>query len=356
MAKILIALDNGHGLNTPGKRTPIFSDGTKSSYTGKNFMHEWEFNRRVVQLLKLELERFGFAVIEVSPTEADTPIEKRCQVANNAGAQLYVSIHANALKDGIWGNPEGIETLTYGSGESLRIGKIIQKQLISATGLRDRGMKDGSWLGVVKGTKMPAILTENGFMDNIREAKLLLSEDYRKKVAVAHAKGICEVFGVKYVGDKPAYATIPTTVNGVSVPGIVVGNYVSLHWKALDMVGNKKYTYQFYNNNKSVKFTINGKEIDGTLYNGDSYIRYDYINPDFIVTKVGDGFDFSFKQPEVVIPIEKPTTTPVKDSIDVLVDNGIIKSPEYWRGLLAGNVTFNKDYFKQLLDNVAGKL
>jgi N-acetylmuramoyl-L-alanine amidase len=66
--KILIALDNGHGLNTPGKRTPKFKDGTKSTYTKKDFMHEWEFNRGVVKRMKPLLERKGFQVIEVSPT------------------------------------------------------------------------------------------------------------------------------------------------------------------------------------------------------------------------------------------------------------------------------------------------
>jgi N-acetylmuramoyl-L-alanine amidase len=46
---------------------------------------------------------------------------------------------------------------------------------------------------------MPAILSENGFMDNKREALLMINKDFQKEVAVDHAKGICDYLGVKYV-------------------------------------------------------------------------------------------------------------------------------------------------------------
>lgn len=374
MSKIIIALDNSHGLNTLGKRTPIFTDGIKSSYTGLNFMHEWEFSRRVVQLLKIELERCGLIVIEVSPTENDTSIEKRCQIANNAGANLYVSVHANADK-GIWGNANGIETLTYGSGESLRIGQIIQRHLITDTGLRDRGMKDGSWLGVVQGTNMPAVLTENGFMDNLIEAKLLLSEQYRQKVAVAHAKGICEAFGVKYIPgvqsivvSNGTYRSVKATVEGKEVPAIIVGDYVYVHWCSLDIVGNKDYNYKFSDNDTKVKFVINGKEVESVLYEGNSYILFSKIHK-YIEWELKNGVYIFYipKQQPAPAPTTQQVQQPVvntqvepkqatKDSIDILVEKGIINTPEYWRGLLEGTQQFNKDYLKILLDRVAAKL
>ena len=194
----LIALDNGHGLNTAGKRTPKWTDGTTSIYTRKNFMHEWEFNRGVVKRLKTELERNGFRVLEVSPTEDDTPIRTRCSEANVADADIFVSVHANALSN-VWNDRvKGIETLTSGKGDSLRLGTIVQKHMVNDTGLVNRGLKDGKWLGVVKGTKMPAVLVEGGFMDNPHEARLLNSNEYREVIAKALAKGICEYYGVDY--------------------------------------------------------------------------------------------------------------------------------------------------------------
>jgi N-acetylmuramoyl-L-alanine amidase len=194
----LIALDNGHGIRTPGKRTPKWTDGTKSIYTKNDFMHEWEFNRGVVKRLKVELERNGFRVLEVSPTDIDTSIIRRTRAANLAKADIYVSVHANALGN-VWNEKvNGIETLTSGKAESLALGKILQKHMVWASGLRDRGLKDGSWLGVVKGTHMPAVLVECGFMDNPAEAKMLNMSEYRQQMAVALCKGICEYYNVVY--------------------------------------------------------------------------------------------------------------------------------------------------------------
>ena len=194
----LIALDNGHGLNTAGKRTPKWTDGTTSIYTKKSFMHEWEFNRGVVKRLKIELERNGFRVLEVSPTEQDTPLMQRCKLANNAKADLFVSVHANALGN-LWNEQvKGVETLTSGKGESLRLGTIVQKHMVNDTGLVNRGLKDGKWLAVIKYTKMPSVLVEGGFMDNPAEARLLNSNEYRDVFAKSLAKGICEYYGVVY--------------------------------------------------------------------------------------------------------------------------------------------------------------
>jgi N-acetylmuramoyl-L-alanine amidase len=198
MSRKLIALDNGHGIKTPGKRTPKWTDGTVSLYTKKDFMHEWEFNRGVVKRLKPLLETNGFDVLEVSPTDVDTGLMKRVKLANNAKADIFVSVHANALGNTWNERVNGIETLTMGSGSGLKLGKILQKHLVWATGLRDRGMKDGSWLAVVKYTKMPAALVECGFMDNPAEAKMLNMAEYRMICARALAQGICEYYGVTY--------------------------------------------------------------------------------------------------------------------------------------------------------------
>lgn len=196
----LIALDDGHGMETAGKRTPKTPEG--------KVMKENEFNSRVVELLDAHLKRCGFKTLLVAPTDADTSLSERVKKANNAKADLYLSVHANA-NTGKWGSWGGIETYTWGKGESLRIGKIIHKYLLQGTQLRDRGVKDGSWLYVIKNTKAPAVLAECGFMDNLYEARLLISEAYRQETAEELARAVCEAFGVKYVS--PAPAKKPTT-------------------------------------------------------------------------------------------------------------------------------------------------
>lgn len=190
----LIAIDDGHGMNTPGKRTPT---GIKSPETGKNFMHENEFNRAVKKYLDKHLRASGFKTLLVAKGDSDVPLATRVKRANDAKADFYISIHANA-NTGKWGTWGGTETYTWGSGQSLVIGRIIHKHLMKGTPLRDRGVKNGSHLYVIKNTKMPAVLVECAFMDNKEEAKLLISDSFRRECAKEIAMGICEAFGVKF--------------------------------------------------------------------------------------------------------------------------------------------------------------
>jgi len=204
----LIALDDGHGMETAGKRTPTFADGTKSTETGKPFMHENEFNRAVVRKLDAHLKRCGFRTLLVAPTDIDTPLKTRTDTANNAKADLYISVHANALT-GAWGSAKGIETFYYvGRTESKRAGEIIHRSLMRGTSFVDRGVKTGD-LHVVRETKMPSVLVECGFMDNDREARLLMSDAYRSECAEEIARGICEYFGVIYVEESKEDVSMP---------------------------------------------------------------------------------------------------------------------------------------------------
>lgn len=201
MAKKLYMLDDGHGMNTAGKRTDKFPDGTKSPDTGKNFMHENEFNRAVVKYLAKHLNASGIATIESAPTDADTPLQDRTKLADAKNVDAIVSVHANALT-GIFGKGgRGIETFVWmgGNGASERLGRAIHKELIKGTSLIDRGVKNGNHLYMIKTPKAPAVLVECGFMDDLREAKLLLSDAYRRECAEEIARGICNHEKVKFV-------------------------------------------------------------------------------------------------------------------------------------------------------------
>lgn len=191
---MLVATDNGHGQETLGKRTPPFPDGS--------VMKENTFNRAVVGYLIVELERNGFETVNVAPEMTDTALSVRTTRANNAGADIYISVHANAYGSG-WNDANGIETLVYRIGDNgqTQLAKLVQAKLIAETGLKDRGVKERTDLAVLRDTKMPAILCECGFMTNIDEAKLLVSDDYRRKVARAICKGVCAYYGKKYVAE-----------------------------------------------------------------------------------------------------------------------------------------------------------
>ena len=77
-------------------------------------------------------------------------------------------------------------------------GGKVHEALIEACGRKNRGVKKSADLYVLRATKMPAVLIEGGFMTNREEAKLLLSEEYRKQCAEGICKGVCSYFGVTY--------------------------------------------------------------------------------------------------------------------------------------------------------------
>lgn len=198
MRKYLIALDDGHGMTTAGKRTPSIPE------LGGRVIHENEFNREVVKYLDIELKRCGFNTLLVAPTDADTSLSARTNLANSKNADAYISIHYNAF-DGKFDDydPEGLSVHIYPkSVEGRKLAECVLKYLKEGTSQKNRGIKENNF-HVLRETKMVAILSENGFMDNKREALLMLNVDFQKEVAKEHAKGICDYFGVKYV-EEPA--------------------------------------------------------------------------------------------------------------------------------------------------------
>lgn len=187
----LIALDDGHGKGTPGKRTPLFEDGS--------YMEENAYNKAVVQILEELLKKCGFDVLLVAPEESDTPLETRVKRANDAGADVYVSIHANAYGND-WNSANGVESWVYDKADqkTMIIAEAIHSEVIRALGRKNRGIKKSSDLYVLRRTKMPAILIEGGFMTNREEAVLLRSENYRMKTAEGICRGLCAYYGIAF--------------------------------------------------------------------------------------------------------------------------------------------------------------
>ena len=169
-----IIIDAGHGPHTPGKRSP---DG----------MREFEFNQETALFLKPLLPG---DVQFVHHNKRDVPLQERVRKANNAKADLYVSIHANAFGTG-WSSAQGIETYIHSSrpAKAMAIAQAVQHELIHATGRRSRGVKTADFY-VLRHTQMSAILVEAGFMTHREEARLLRTASYRKTCALAIATAV----------------------------------------------------------------------------------------------------------------------------------------------------------------------
>jgi N-acetylmuramoyl-L-alanine amidase len=180
-----IMIDAGHGPNTPGKRSP---DG----------MREFEFNSRVADVMKAELAKYeGVTVYFAHDHKRDVPLKERTDRANALKVDLYFSIHANANtgKMGAWG---GIDTFIYTTNPAgaRKLAEVVQRNLIAATGLRDRGVKTQNF-HVLRETNMTALLVEHGFMDSTTDLPKLKSDNYRVLCAKTNVKSIAEVYGLK---------------------------------------------------------------------------------------------------------------------------------------------------------------
>lgn len=178
-----IVIDAGHGYQTPGKRSP---DG----------MREYEFNRVVANYSKKMLE--DYEEVEVFFTHSDdrdVPLKERTIRANQLNADIFVSIHANALGAGGWNNGNGIGTFVYISkpSEACDVAKVIQNRLVDMTGRKNRGVKTADFQ-VLRDTKMSSILCECGFMTDRKEAALLKTDLYRKTCAEAIVIGLVDYY------------------------------------------------------------------------------------------------------------------------------------------------------------------
>lgn len=178
--EICIVLDAGHGGRDPGT---LWKD-----------VYEKDINLAIAKKLEQLLKDAGYQVIMTRDEDVSVSLEERVQTAQEKQADVFVSIHQNALeKDNV---TSGIEIYCSGKNKrSVDLVEQIHSRLIDKTGAVDKGMKTDSDFYVVDNTTMPSCLIETGFITSTEERERLLDEDYQKKVAQAIADGIMEFLG-----------------------------------------------------------------------------------------------------------------------------------------------------------------
>ncbi len=189
MNKYLWILDAGHGINTKGKRSPVWKDGSQ--------LFEWEFNRAIVERIASKCNQLGIHHHILVPEDNDVPLSERCNRANQLKSKLpkiVVSVHGNAA--GVE-QANGYEVWTSpGKTKSDQVATVFYNQIKKLTDLKmRRDNSDGdpdkeSRFYILIHTKMPCILTENGFFTNEKECRLMLSDDYQNLIAEAHVQAM----------------------------------------------------------------------------------------------------------------------------------------------------------------------
>lgn len=186
-----ILIDNGHGANTPGKRSP---DRT---------FFEWKFNREISIPLVAELKRLGYdAERIVTEDYQDVTLVERVRRVNawckKLGKEnvILVSVHANAAGNGGWYNARGFSVFVC--EKCSERSKRLAQTLYAAAYARDlKGNRsipaNHYWTAnfyIIKNTLCPAVLTENLFYDNKEDLAILKSDEGKKLIVELHLEGI----------------------------------------------------------------------------------------------------------------------------------------------------------------------
>ncbi len=183
-----IVLDAGHGGIDPGA---VSSQG----------ILEKDITLAIAKELERLLSRAAVFVIMVRHGDYDLAdssethllnrkrqdLERRVRIAEEARADLYISIHANFFPSPIWSGAQTFYSEQDAAGE--RLAKSIQAELVKRLGPNRRAAKAGNFR-VLRDTSMPAALVEVGFLSNPKEAQLLADPAYQRKVAEAIFAGL----------------------------------------------------------------------------------------------------------------------------------------------------------------------
>jgi N-acetylmuramoyl-L-alanine amidase len=251
---LVVALDPGHGGKFP-------HDGAH----GPRGVVEKNVALAVALKLKALLEAQGATVVLTREDDADVPLPQRAQIANEAGADLFLSIHCNSMEtredrlvtrgvETYFLSPDATDAeakmlaemenggpgalpvpkkddplsgiladlaLGQARNDSAELARIVHHQMIRGTWATSRGVRQAPFL-VLSGTRMPSALVEIGFISHPQESRQLAKEKYQARVAQALAESVRE-FAEKVLARRlyagPAARTIPVASSGVPTSG-----------------------------------------------------------------------------------------------------------------------------------------
>lgn len=190
-----VLIDNGHGENTPGKRSP---DGR---------LMEWAYTREIADMVVFELRKKGIDAERIVKEDTDVPLSERCRRTNEiyrkAGKKaILISIHCNAAGSGAsWMNARGwsVFVSNNASVNSKKLANCLA-EVAECIPVPVRKPMPGQlyWeqnLAICRDTNCPAVLVENFFQDNKEDVEYLMSADGKQNVVRIHVDGI-----IKYLG------------------------------------------------------------------------------------------------------------------------------------------------------------
>jgi N-acetylmuramoyl-L-alanine amidase len=197
----IVVIDPGHGGINGG--TISATDHRPE----KEFTLDWA--RRIQPLLEQE----GWQVLLTRTNDVDVALSNRVSAAESCHADLFISLHFNSVAPDQ--KPVGLATfcltptglpsnVTRGypdflslnfpnnafDAQNLQLAERLQRSLLHASGMEDRGVNRARFIGVLRGQRRPAVLIEAGFLSNPGEARRIETPEFRQKLAVAVAAAL----------------------------------------------------------------------------------------------------------------------------------------------------------------------
>jgi N-acetylmuramoyl-L-alanine amidase len=213
-------IDPGHG-------------GEKEGAVGPTGLREKELTLQIARRVAARLRRVGAKAVLTRSGDLAVALAQRAGLANAVGADLFVSIHLNAMPGANRARAHGVETYflsadasdasatavaarenadrlagepepagddpvagilqdladTDALSESSRLAYALHERLVTTLGAEDRGVKQAPFY-VLAGARMPAVLLEVGFVSNAAEGQRLATAAYQERVAQAVVDGI----------------------------------------------------------------------------------------------------------------------------------------------------------------------
>ena len=190
-----VLIDNGHGENTPGKRSP------------DRRLREWAYSREIADMVVSGLRKRGIDAERIVKEDTDVPLSERCRRANAVYKEtgkkaILISIHCNAAGNGgSWLNARGwsVFVSNNASANSKKLATCLGEAAeVQRVTIRKQTPKLMYWeqnLAICRDSNCPAVLTENFFQDNKEDVEYLLSPAGKQAVVQIHVDGI-----IKYLG------------------------------------------------------------------------------------------------------------------------------------------------------------